>query len=131
MNNLYQTYFVGVRWVELALAFGLAVLGDLQLTVQGGGQVNQQTVLKSVGIGAGVAWAYLRMPKDGKPAPPVVVDGLPPGVDETGPAHDVEPSAVERAVTAVLPPAVVAMAPDLPGNIVKEMGRVLKRGIRL
>lgn len=51
--------------------------------------------------------------------------------DETGPADDVEPDVVTEAVSAVLPPAIVAMAPDLPSNIVKEVGRVLKRGIRL
>lgn len=51
--------------------------------------------------------------------------------DETGPADDVEHSVVTDAVSAVLPPAIVAMAPDLPKNIVDEVGRVLHRGIKL
>lgn len=131
MANLFDTYFTGVRWVELALAFGVAVLGDLQLTLQSGGRIDQQSLLKSLGLGLGVAWAYLRMPKDLGAVQDVFVDGeLPAGADATGPADDVAEDRVVQVVASALPPMVAAAAPELAGNIVREVGRVLRRGIR-
>ena len=132
MNELYLKYFAGVRWVELALAFGAAVLGDLQLTVHAGGKVDQQATLKAVGVGAGIAWAYLRMPKDpGKESAPVLVEGttLPEGIDATGPADDVAAEVVHEALTKVLAPSLGPAAENVAGNVVKEIGRVVKRGI--
>lgn len=134
MKNLYTTYFAGVRWVELALAFGAAVLGDLQLTVHAGGKVDQQATLKAVGVGAGIAWAYLRMPKDPGKEPtseaPEGSSSLPPGVDNTGPAHDVSADVLTDAATAILTPVVGPAAPILAENVVKEIGRVTHRGIK-
>lgn len=86
--------------------------------------------MKALSLGAGVAWAYLRMPKAGEDDPLTSVDVLPPGVDETGPAHDVSADAVTAAISGALGP-IGAAAPDLAVNITKELGRVLKRGIRL
>jgi hypothetical protein len=43
----------------------------------------------------------------------------------------VKPDVVETAISSILPPIVAAAAPDLAKNITKELGRVLKRGIRL
>ncbi len=83
-------------------------------------------ILSMTATGALAGLLGLSVPGGGKPAP------VAPGqADETGPADDVEPDVVAQVVSAALPPAVVAMAPDLPANIVKEVGRVLRRGIRL
>lgn len=138
MKNLYDTYFANVRWVELLLAVGVAVLGDLQVTLGTGGKINQDSLLKAAGVGLAVGWAYLRMPKNPTDAESPEIDfgsltpgSLPEGVDATGPAHDVKPDAVEAAISSILPPIVAAAAPDLARNITKELGRVLKRGIRL
>jgi hypothetical protein len=137
MKNLYDTYFANVRWVELLLAVGVAVLGDLQVTIATGGKLDQEALLKAGGVGLAVGWAYLRMPKvpTESEAPEIDLAGLTPGslpdgVDATGPAHDVKPDAVEAAISSILPPIVAAAAPDLAKNITKELGRVLKRGIR-
>jgi len=136
MNALYLKYFAGVRWVELTLSVAVTIIGDLQLTVQGGGKIDQNAVLKALGLGAGVAWAYLRIPKDKSASAPVepatAPDGtsLPPGVDATGPADDAHVDVVEKVITGVMPPTLAAAAPELAGNIAKELGRVLKRGIR-
>lgn len=131
MNALYLKYFANVRWVELIMAFGIAVLGDLQLTVQGGGKLDQQSVIKAVGIGAGVAWAYLRMPKEPAKAAEASVDGiaLPEGIDATGPADDVAAEIVQEALQALLLPSVGAAAPSIAQNATRELGRVIKRGI--
>lgn len=132
MNDLYLKYFANVRWTELILAVGVAALGKLQLTVQGGGKLDQQSLIEAATVGLAMGLAYLRMPKDSSPEaiPPAIVGDLPPGVDATGPAHDVSADVATAAVQAALGP-VGAAAPDLAGNIVKELGRVLKRGIRL
>lgn len=82
-------------------------------------------ILSLTATGALTGLLGLSIPGGSKP--PVA----PGQADETGPADDVEPDVVEQVVSAALPQAVVAMAPDLPGNIVKEVGRVLRRGIRL
>jgi hypothetical protein len=138
MKNLYDTYFANVRWVELLLAVGIAILGDLQVAVASGGKMDQEALLKAGGVGLAVGWAYLRMPKAEVEAESPEIDfgsltpgSLPDGVDATGPAHDVKPDAVEAAISSILPPIVAAAAPDLARNITKELGRVLKRGIRL
>jgi hypothetical protein len=129
MNELYLKYFANVRWTELALAIGVATLGKLQLTVQGGGKLDQHAVIEAATVGLSVGWAYLRMPKGQADAPSVQVDDLPPGVDATGPAHDVPAEVATAAVESVLGP-VGAAAPELAGNIVNELRRVLKRGIK-
>jgi hypothetical protein len=138
MNSLYQTYFANVRWVELLLAVGVAVLGDLQVTVTTGGKLDSEALLKAAGVGLAVGWAYLRMPK----APDAESEAadidfaalspgaLPEGIDATGPAHDVKPDVVEAAISSILPPIVAAAAPDLAKNVTKELGRVLRRGIK-
>jgi hypothetical protein len=138
MKNLYDTYFANVRWVELLLAVGVAVLGDLQVAIATGGKLDQEALLKAAGVGLAVGWAYLRMPKVPTESEDPEIDfgslapgSLPDGVDATGPAHDVKPDAVEAAISSILPPIVAAAAPDLARNITKELGRVLKRGIRL
>lgn len=141
MNDLYLKYFANVRWTELILAVGVAALGKLQMTVQGGGKLDQHALIEAATVGLGVGWAYLRMPKgqaDNTPPqvlsadlpPQTLVAGLPPGVDATGPAHDVTAEIATAAVQTALGP-IGAAAPDLASNIVKELGRVLKRGIRL
>ena len=136
-NDFYVKYFANVRWTELLLAVGVAALGKLQMSVQGGGKVDQHAVIEALSVGAGVGWAFLRVPKqppteDGiATGPPAAsVDGLPVGVDSTGPAHDVGHDVVTEAISGALPPALVAVAPDLASNITKELGRVLRRGIR-
>lgn len=135
MNKLYDTYFANVRWVELLLAVGVAVLGDLQITVASGGKITQETLLKAASVGLAVGWAYLRMPK--AEATDNDIDfgalspgSLPAGVDATGPSHDVAHEAVESAISAVMPPIVSAAAPELASNITKELGRILRRGIK-
>jgi hypothetical protein len=138
MNDLYLKYFANVRWVEMLLAVGIAILGDLQVAVASGGKITQEALLKAGGVGLAVGWAYLRMPKSEVETEAPEIDfgsltpgSLPDGVDATGPAHDVKPDAVEAAISSILPPIVAAAAPDLARNITKELGRVLKRGIRL
>jgi hypothetical protein len=137
MNSLYQTYFANVRWVELLLAVGVAVLGDLQVTVTTGGKLDSEALLKAAGVGLAVGWAYLRMPKAHEEVEPADIDfaalpsgSLPEGIDATGPAHDVKPDVVEAAISSILPPIVAAAAPDLAKNVTKELGRVLRRGIK-
>lgn len=137
MNTLYKTYFANVRWVELLLAVGVAVLGDLQVTVSSGGKINQESLLKAGGVGLAVGWAYLRMPKAERESASEDIDfgamapgSLPAGVDATGPAHDVAADVVEEAISGLLPPVVAKAAPDLAKNIVGELGRVLRRGIK-
>ena len=123
MNDLYLKYFANVRWTELILAFGVAVLGDLQLSVQGGGKVTQEAILKALGVGAGVAWAYLRIPKVATPgdtAPPVVADNSGAVVPDT------HPDVVTEVIESVLPTMLKAAAPDLAKNITAELGRTLK-----
>lgn len=63
----------------------------------------------------------------------IIVDGtsLPQGVDDTGPADDIHPDVIKDAVSAILAPAAGGLAPVLAGNVVDELRRVLKRGIRL
>ena len=132
MNDLYLKYFANVRWVELLLSVGVAVLGDLQVTIGTGGKVDKESLLKAAGVGLAVGWAYLRVPKAPVSSPRLPSSAsLPDGVDDTGPADDVEPSVLESAIAAALPPGVGAVVPDLAGNIAKEVGRVLRRGIRL
>lgn len=135
--NLYQTYFAKVRWVELLLSVGVAVLGDLQVTVASGGKINQESLLKAGGVGLAVGWAYLRMPKAQEESEETDTDfaslppgSLPAGVDATGPSHDVASDVVETAIKSAIPPLVSAAAPELAGNITKELGRVLRRGIK-
>jgi hypothetical protein len=84
-------------------------------------------VLSVVIAGALTGLLGLSVP-GGSKAPPAALPGQ---ADETGPADDVEPSIVEAAINAALPPAVGAVAPELAGNIAKEIGRVLRRGIKL
>jgi len=84
-------------------------------------------VLSVVVAGALTGLLGLSVP-GGSKAPPAALPGQ---ADETGPADDVEPSIVEAAINAALPPAVGAVAPELAGNIAKEVGRVLRRGIKL
>jgi hypothetical protein len=65
---MWEKYFTNVRWVELGLSMVVAVLTDLQLAVQLGETLTRERLLKSLGVGLGVGWAYLRVPK----APPSV-----------------------------------------------------------
>ena len=144
MNELWNKYFAGVRWPELILAVAVAVLGKLQMDVQGGKSIDQHAIMEALSVGASVGWAYLRMPKNPDPeaqSETILHSGgtisnsggegeLPPGVDDTGPKDDVHADAVTKVISSVLPPALSAVAPDLAGNITKELGRVLKRGIR-
>ncbi len=130
MKSLYGKYFSGVRWVELALVMGIATLADLQLKVQAGIKLDQSAFIESGLKGLGAGLIYLRVPKGSEEPAPVAVDGLPPGVDATGPADDIPATVAEAAVKAALGP-IGAAAPDLAGDIVAEMGRVLRRGIRL
>jgi hypothetical protein len=137
--TFYQIYFANVRWVELLLAVGVAVLGDLQVTIGTGGKINQESLLKAATVGLAVGWAYLRMPKvsDAESEEPdtdfanLPSGSLPAGVDATGPSHDVAADIVESAISGLLPPIVAKAAPDLAKNIVGELGRVLRRGIKL
>ena len=136
MKNIYQTYFANVRWVELLLAAGMAILGKLQLTIQDGGKIDQGALLEALGAGVAIAWAYLRMPKAPDATRAIITpvsDGdvaLPEGIDATGPSHDVAADIVEEAISGLLPPVVAKAAPDLAKNIVGELGRVLRRGIK-
>lgn len=132
MKELYDKYLAGVRWVELILAFGMAVMADLQMHVGTGGKVTQETLLKALGVGVGVAWAYLRMPKSAPATQDTepTSEGLPPGVDSTGPGHDVAAEIAQKAIETVLPPMVTSTFPELSGNITSELKRVLKRGIK-
>jgi hypothetical protein len=138
VNNLYQTYFARVRWVELAWGALAAFFGKLQLSANTGKPLNSDAYLEAAGVSVMFVIAFLRVPKapdaeseaadiDFAALPP---GSLPDGIDATGPAHDVKPDAVEAAISSILPPIVAAAAPDLAKNITQELGRVLKRGIR-
>jgi hypothetical protein len=136
--NLYQTYFANVRWVEFFLAVGMTILGKLQLTVQNGGKIDQRATIEALCAGGAVAWAFLRVPKSKDEVREEGVDfgsltpgSLPAGVDATGPSHDVAADVIEDAISGLLPPIVAKAAPDLAKNIVGELGRVLRRGIKL
>lgn len=132
MNAFYIKYFANVRWVELILAFAVAVITNLQLSINAGSKLDQATVIKALGVGAGVAWAYLRMPKEPAKAPETSVEGttLPEGIDATGPADDVAAEVVQEALQALLLPSVGAAAPTIATNATKELARVIKRGIK-
>ncbi len=119
----------GTRWFELALVVAVAVLGNLQMKVQGSGKLDSHAWIEASLTGLGAALVYLRAPKATETAAPSV-GGLPEGVDATGPQDDIPAHIAEAAVKAALGP-VGAAAPELAGNVVKEIGRVLKRGIRL
>lgn len=119
----------GTRWFELALVVAVAVLGNLQMRAQGGGKLDSQAWIEASLTGLGAALVYMRAPKATEALVPST-DGLPEGVDATGPQHDVPAHIVEATVKAALGP-VGAAAPELAGNVVKEIGRVLNRGIRL
>lgn len=119
----------GTRWFELALVVAVAVLGNLQMKIQSAGKIDQHAWIEASLTGVGAALVYLRAPKATEPSAPST-DGLPPGVDATGPQDDIPAQVAEAAVKAALGP-IGAAAPELAGNVVKEIGRVLKRGIRL
>lgn len=135
-NDFYVKYFANVRWMELLFVVISAISGKLLLTVQNGGKLDQHALLEALGVGAGVGWAFLRVPKSAPTedgiatgAPAVSVEGLPAGVDATGPAHDVGHDVVTEVISKALGP-VSALAPDMASNITAELGRVLRRGIR-
>ena len=126
MNDLYMKYFAGVRWVELALAFGVAVLSDLQLTVASGVPLNQPVVVKALAHGASVAWAYLREPKTPDPEAAIPAQQLTEGAPTV---PDVAGEIVHAVVVKALGP--MAAVPDLAENIVKELARMPHWRIRL
>ncbi len=81
-------------------------------------------ILSWTATGALTGLLGLSVPGGGKPAP------VAPGqADETGPADDIGKDIVVGAVNAALGP--MAAVPDLAENVVNELGRVLRRGIRL
>lgn len=131
-NDLWKRYFANVRWTELVLAFVAAVVGAMQAETATGAKLDRDTVLKAIGVGVSVVWAYLRVPKqESDPAPIADLDesSLPPGVDRTGPAHDIAADIVVGVIEKQLGP-ISAAAPELAGNIVGEFKRVFKRGIK-
>ena len=142
MKNLYLKYFAGVRWVELIMAVAISVLSDIQTEIAlSGGAITQPVLLKALANGGKVAWAYLRMPKVESPTQPSgepvegswgstgAIGELPPGVDASGPHHDVAAEIVTQVISDKLGP-IAAAAPELAKNITDELGRVLHRGIK-
>lgn len=136
-NSFWERYFAGVRWTELLLAVVAAFIGALQAETATGQKVDRETLIKAAGVGLSVAWAYLRMPKQDAGDSSALSGSfegeageLPPGVDATGPEHDITEELAIKVVNNVLGP-VAAAAPDLAKNVVGELKRVLRRGIRL
>lgn len=119
----------GTRWFELALVVAVAVLSNLQMKAHSNAKLDTNAWIEASLTGLGAALVYLRAPKATEPLAPST-DGLPEGVDATGPQDDIPAQVAEAAVKAALGP-VGAAAPELAGNIVAELGRVLRRGIRL
>lgn len=79
--------------------------------------------------------SFFSLPKTGTTDTPKAE--LPDGVDETGPADDVDHEVVKEAVEGTLiklvgkdNPVLALAVPTLADNVVKEVGRVLNRGIR-
>lgn len=125
-----NTDLKNIKWGAVIMAAYAAGQTQYSVLVNSGAD-NKVAIAAAIGaaLTAGIACVYNS--QAGSPTTPPVQEGdLPPGADATGPAHDVSAEVVTATVSAVLGPVVASTAPELAGNITKEIGRVLKRGIR-